>query len=189
MTERQDLDRPSRQEDEYFHRRDRELVEKARLAEVAAREREGLAAALGVDAGDLTTRLHAMGFTADNVWLLEWLPAIHVGWLKGLERAERDWLLERIRASRAQIGDAAMSRLDEWLTKRPDEGLLQLVREALRARLAALGGDERDALRSTVFDSARGVSAASGGVLGMGRVSAEERAALDDLARDLGEPA
>lgn len=185
MTEHHNVDRPNRTEDEYFHRRDRELVEEARRVKASAEERQALAEALRITDDDLVQRLQALGFTPDTAWLIEWLPAVQVGWLKGLTRAERDWLLNRIRTRRSPIVESAARRLDEWLTTKPDDTLFEAARQALRARLAGANPDERDALRSAVLDAARGVAASSGGVLGIGSVSADERAALDALATEL----
>jgi hypothetical protein len=188
MSERHNVDRPGRSEDEYFHRRDQELLEEARRAKASAEERHALAEALGITDDDLVQRLQALGFTPDTAWLVEWLPAIQLGWLKGLTRAERDWLLDRIRTQRDPIVEAAARRLDEWVATKPDDTLFDTARQALRARLDGASPDEREALRSAVLDSARGVCAASGGVLGIGSVSAAERAALDVLANELATP-
>jgi hypothetical protein len=181
------FDKPSRSEDEYFHRRDRELLEQKRRAEAEVAARQALASALGITNDDLMQRLQAQGITPELTVLLPWLPAIQVAWLKSLTSAERDWLRDHIRANQAPpFEGAAAARLEEWLAASPSDQLYAAAREALALQLATLGPDAAAALRDKVLEAARGVSAASGGVLGIGSVSSDEKAALDGLARQLG---
>src|SRR5688572_23186103 len=101
------FDKPSRSEDEYFHRRDRELLEQKRRAEAEVTTRQALASALGITNDDLMQRLQAQGITSELTVLLPWLPAIQVAWLKSLTAAERDWLRDHIRANQTPPLEAA----------------------------------------------------------------------------------
>ena len=110
------FDKPSKSEDEYFHRRDRELMEQKRRAEAEVTARQALASALGITNEELMRRLQAQGITPELTVLLPWLPAIQVAWLKSLTAAERDWLVDHIKTMQAPPLDAAASRaLQEWL--------------------------------------------------------------------------
>jgi hypothetical protein len=181
------FDKPTKTEDEYFHRRDRELLEQKRRAEAEVTARQALSSALGITDEDLVRRLQAHGITPELTVLLPWLPAIQVGWLKSLTAAERDWLLGHIRDNqKPPLDSAAMGRLQEWLEKSPSDQLYKAALDALKLQLSTLGPDARAALRDKVLGAARGVSGASGGVLGIGSVSADEKAALDALAQQLG---
>jgi hypothetical protein len=180
------FDKPTKTEDEYFHRRDRELLEQKRRAEGEMAARQALSSALGITDEELVRRLHAQGITPELAVLLPWLPAIQVAWLKSLTGAERDWLLDHIRATQTPPLDAAATaRLQEWLANSPSEKLYAAAREALKLQLSTLGADARASLRDKVLNAARGVSGASGGILGIGSVSADEKAALDALEQQL----
>ena len=180
------FDKPSRSEDEYFHRRDRELMEQKRRVEAQREARQALASALGITNDDLMSRLQAQHITPEVAMLLPWLPAIQVAWVKSLTSAERDWLLNHIQANQTPpLTAAATACLTEWLAAPPSDQLYTAAREALVLQLATLGPDAAAALRDKVLNAARGVSAASGGVLGIGSVSSEEKAALDALEREL----
>ena len=182
-----DQSKPSKSEDEYFHRRDRELLEQKRRAEAELEARQALASALGITNDELMRRLQAQGITPELTVLLAWLPAIQVAWVKSLTSAERDWLVNHIQTVQAPpLGAAAKARLDEWLATSPSEELYLAARQALALQIATLGPDAAAALRDKVLNAARGVSAASGGVLGIGTVSSDEKAAIDALARQLG---
>jgi hypothetical protein len=184
------FDKPTKTEDEYFHRRDRELLEQKRRAEAEVTARQALSSALGITDEDLVRRLQAQGITSELTVLLPWLPAIQVGWLKSLTAAERDWLLGHIRDNQEPpLDSAASARLAEWLEKSPSDQLYKAALEALKLQLSTLGPDARALLRDKVLNAARGVSGASGGILGLGSISAEENAALEALAQQLGAPA
>jgi hypothetical protein len=181
------FDKPSRSEDEYFHRRDRELLEQKRRVEAEVEARQALASALGITNDDLMRRLQAHQITPELTVLLPWLPAIQVAWLKGVTAAERGWLMGHVNEVQTPPLDAAAAvRLEEWLANNPGDQLYAAAREALVLQLATLGPDAAAALRDKVLDAARGVSAASGGVLGIGSVSSDEKAAIDALERQLG---
>jgi hypothetical protein len=183
------FDKPSKSEDEYFHRRDRELLEQKRRAEGEVAARQALASTLGITNDELMRRLTAQGITPELTVLLPWLPAIQVAWLKSLTSAERDWLVDHIKTTQTPPFDApAQARLQEWLSASPSEELYLAARQALALQIGTLGPDAAAALRDKVLNAARGVSAASGGILGIGSVSSDEKAAIDALARQLGEP-
>jgi len=96
MTNTNANDRARLAEDDYFRRRDAELIEQARQARVQASaegalalETRELADALGVHDAGLVGTLHAVGFRAGNSGLLDWLPAIDVAWVDDLDLRER----------------------------------------------------------------------------------------------------
>lgn len=181
------FEKPSKSEDEYFYRRDRELLEQKRRAEAEVEARQALASALGVTSDDLIRRLQALGITPELTVLLPWLPAIQVAWLRNLTAAERDWLVEHIKTVQTPPLDAAANALlQEWLAASPGDQLYAIALETLALQLATLGPDAAATLRDKVLNAARGVSAASGGVLGIGAVSSDEKAALDAIAQQLG---
>ena len=70
-------------EDEYFRRRDRELLEQARDQKAAADRRRQLAAALGIDDDAIVTALSAIGFDAATGPLVDIVPAIQVAGADG----------------------------------------------------------------------------------------------------------
>ena len=74
---------PRSREDEYFWRRDQELIEKMRrgaLAEQATRE---MGTKVGLNDPEMFQELAALGFTIDTVDLLPLMPLIQVAWAEG----------------------------------------------------------------------------------------------------------
>jgi hypothetical protein len=95
-------------------------------------------------------------------------------------------VLVRFARSRGIAPDTAADRqLTEWLANRPDEAVFARAGRLIRALLesgspsaAALTADE-------LVLHAEKIAAASGGILGLGRISPEERALLKQIAQEL----
>lgn len=73
-------------EEEYFRRKDRELIEKMRLAAVAEQDRGALARRTGLDDPALLTELQALGFSPEAVALLPVLPVLEIAWAEARSR-------------------------------------------------------------------------------------------------------
>jgi hypothetical protein len=175
-------------EAEYFRRRDKELLERAREQEAAAARRREVAAALGVDDETVINGLVTLGIDAAAAPLLDVVPAIQVAWSDGTlpaaERAELQRILARPELQPAASAGARM--VGEWLSRRPAPELFQLATEALRLRADRLDPQARTALVKKIIDDCKAVAAASGGVFGLGALSSAEADRIRELAAALG---
>jgi hypothetical protein len=85
-------------EDEYFARRDRELIETERRKAADAAELRRLGEAFGLSDEDLLAELRAEGFGPSHVALVHVLPALEVAWSDGAAgKAEGELLKEQLR--------------------------------------------------------------------------------------------
>ena len=85
-------------EDDYFSRRDRELVETRRRKEADAAELHRLGQALGLGDEELLARLRDQGLGPSHVAIVRVLPALEVAWSDGaVGKAEGDLLKEQLR--------------------------------------------------------------------------------------------
>jgi hypothetical protein len=172
-------------EEEYFRRKDRELIEKMRLAAAADTARAELGKRTGLADPELLKELEELGFTPETVILLPLVPVIQVAWAEGgVSDAERHLLNKLARARGIVEGSAADRQLGEWLTHRPADRMFAQATRLIRALLDAPG--HADLSADDVVKQAEAIAAASGGMLGIiGRVSAEEKALLTTLAAQL----
>jgi hypothetical protein len=176
-------------EAEYFRRKDKELLERAKEQHAAAERRGRLAAALGLDADDpAAAALTALGFDGETAPLLDIVPAVQVAWSDGTlppkERAEIERLLSRPELQRA--AQAGSSMMAEWLTRQPPRELYRAATDALKARAARLEGEARSRLVARIIDDCNAVASASGGVFGLGSLSSAEADQIRQLAAALG---
>lgn len=174
-------------EEEYFRRRDRELLERLQRSSRDEGERRALGARTGLADEEALRDLQALGFTTDTLALLPLMPLVQVAWADfGVTEAERDAVL-RIAHDRGIADDSPAGRqLREWLTTAPAaevfDGATRLIRAVLDGpahRIEGMTAGELVACCERIAES-------SGGVFGIiGRVSADERARLDAIARAL----
>lgn len=175
-------------EDEYFHRKEKELIEKLRQRHAVEAQRQELSAATGIPDEDILKTLQEMGYTRDTVSLLHLVPLINVAWADGkVTAAEREMILEAASLHGVTGGSPAYLKLTDWLDNRPSdeffEQALRVVGSILKSSPATGGLRGGDVLAHAIR-----VAEASGGILGFGnRVSDEERAMLERIASAVGE--
>lgn len=140
----------------------------------------GLAAALNLplgtgesDFGAALDALRLAGLTPAAAPAVEWLPALEVAWIGGVEPAERHCLL--VLAGESAISPEARALIATWCDIRPTELAFAAGRGVLGHRSAALPPPAAEALLDRVLDACDAVAGADGGWIGFGTVSAEER--------------
>jgi hypothetical protein len=177
-------DRRRTHEEEYFRKKDRELVDKIRQAAAADQARRDMGTKTGLNDPDLLRELQALGFTPETVSLLPLVPIIQVAWAEGgITPAERRLLLELARDRGIEAGSAADKQLSDWLDRRPSADVFSRATRLIGAMLATEA--PRDLNAEDLVKHCERIAAASGGILGIGRVSAEERATLERIAAQL----
>jgi len=184
---REGKERGHSQEEEYFARRDRELIETQRRKAADAEELRKLGEALGLSDLDVLAALRSEGLDASQAALVYLLPAIEVAWSDGaVGKGERELLHEQLRRhSDQQPSVQAIARFDGWLSTRPSDRLFERARRAAQLRVSGTGVAERPALAKQILAEATAVAEASGGLLGRGAVSSPERRALEAFAAAL----
>ncbi|OFW39240.1 MAG: hypothetical protein A3F70_11405 [Acidobacteria bacterium RIFCSPLOWO2_12_FULL_67_14] len=170
-------------EDEYFRKKDRELIEKMQRAAATAQARAEMGARTGLNDPALLEELEGLGFTPDTVGLLPLVPAIQVAWAEGgVTAAERTLLVKLARARGIAEGTPADRQLGDWLDQRPAEEVFARATRLIRAMLSTGARQENAA---DLVKHCEAIAAASGGLFGVNRVSAEERQLLTSLAAEL----
>ena len=173
-------------EEEYFHRKEKELIEKMRQKAAADAARDALGAKTGVADTQLLQDLHELGYTPETLSLLHVVPLVQMAWAEGhVSMRERDLIIEAARARGIESGSDADRMLAGWLTTRPSDELFSTTLRAIGAMLASRPSTEREASEKDLLSYLSSIATASGGVLGFGAVSAEERAVLSRVAQEL----
>jgi hypothetical protein len=164
-------------EDEFFHRQERERREERERAERRAAELRRLAEALGLADESRAAAPFALGITAETAPAFEALPLVEVAWADGgVDEQERWRLLEAATRLGVEFGRPAHALLESWLVRCPAPELFAAWHE--RARGAP--GQAR-----LLLEAAERVAGAAGGLLGFGTVSRAERRAIDGIHHSL----
>ena len=173
-------------EEEYFRAKDRELIEKMRRAAAAEEARQQLHARTGLQDPELVKELEALGFTPDTVDLLPFVPLIQVAWAEGgVSDAERKLVTRLARSRGIAEGSAADRKLTDWLENRPSADVFTRAMRLVRALLASPAPPQAAMTADDLVKYSESIAEASGGIFGLNRISAEERALLAALAQEL----
>jgi hypothetical protein len=179
-------DRGRALEEEYFRRREQELIEKLRQRAQADAAKQQLAEQAGVADEEILQDLQELGYTPETVALLYLVPLVQVAWAEGgVSDRERTLIVEAARARGIEADTSADAQLTQWLTTRPSEKLFEQTLRAIRAILESRPAAEREASRTDLLTYSTAIAEASGGVLGLRSVSPEERALLARISSEL----
>ena len=179
-------DRGRSLEEDYFLRKDRELIENIRRKAELEQARADLGRKAGLDDPQLISQLQELGFTVDTVALLPLAPLVETAWAEGgVSSSERDLIISLARRRGIVEGSPADHQLTSWLAHTPPESLFSGARRLIAAMLES--GSEQTAEMSAddLVRYCEQIAAASGGLFGIGRISTEERGLLTSIAADL----
>ena len=170
-------------EEEFFAKKNQQLRDKLKATFEHELTREELKAATGLTDPQLLDRLIALqvrGETMAAFWLY---PLVEVAWADGkLDRQERDAILAAAVAGGIAKGSPGYELLEATIADGPTEARRQVWFAYARDLAARLDPNERRAVREDLVRRARVVAEASGGVLGLHKVSANEQRILDRIA-------
>jgi hypothetical protein len=173
-------------EDEYFWKKDQELIAKMKRAAEADSARREMGARAGLNDPELVKELEELGFTADTVSLLPLVPLVQTAWAEGgVSAAERQLIVKLARARGVGEGSAADRQLAGWLTTAPSEQVFARASRLIRAMLASPSTASSSLSADELVKYCESIAAASGGIFGLNKVSGEERAVLAQIAGDL----
>jgi hypothetical protein len=171
-------------EEEYFRKKDQELVEKMRKAASAARAQTELSAETGLTDPAMLQQLQDLGFTPETVTLLPLVPLVQMAWAEGgVTASERALIVKLARARGIVEGGVADQQLTGWLDRRPETTVFTQAARLIRAMLdtphgAGLTADE-------IIRHSESIAEASGGFFGINRISTDEKQILASLAEEL----
>ena len=173
-------------EDEYFHRKEREIIAKMREKAAAEAARQKLGEQTGVADAGILADLQELGYTPETISLLHLVPLVQMAWAEGnVSMRERDLIIEAARARGIESGSPADAQLQGWLAARPSEALFSATLRAIGAMIASRPDQEREAGTRDLMSYLTSIASASGGVLGFGAVSDQERAVLARVTAEL----
>jgi hypothetical protein len=173
-------------EEDYFRKQDQQLIERMRRAAILAQERDALEAQTGLHDPELLKDLQDLGFHTETVVLLPLVPLIQVAWAEGgVSAQERALIVDLARKRGIEAGSAADRQLSEWLAESPDASVFSRAGRLIRAMLDAGSHETHDLTPEELVKYCENIAAASGGILGIGRVSSEERTLLGQIASQL----
>lgn len=173
-------------EEDYFRKKEKELIEKMRSRAEAEAERRRIGEQAGVADEEILQDLQALGYTADTVKLLHLVPLVQMAWAEGqVSDRERSLIIEAARSRGIDAGSPADRQLAGWLAERPSDDLFEKTLRAIGAILQARPPEEREAGQRDLVSYCATIASASGGILGFGAITDEERQVLARISQEL----
>lgn len=172
-------------EEEYFRKKELELIEKLRARVLKDQERRDLAEFLFVEDTEILDDLQALGYSRETIFLLFLVPVIHVAWIDGsVTEKERDAVLEIARERGMEKGSPAESRLHDWLTNRPPDEFFEKTLRLIRLILETRPNAVKLIREQTLAHYCNVVANASGGFLGFGKVSPAQQEVIRKITSE-----
>lgn len=192
MTNKQPFVDAQKKEDEFFYRKDRELIEALRQRADVEAALHNLSAATGIGDRELLGGLRHLGYEPQTVVLLPLMPLVDVAWSDGsVSEEERKQIFHIAAQKGVDCAGSAWRRLAEWLQTQPSDELFRVTLRALRESHQALPVEDRAARECELLMQCFLVASSSGGLFGFGcKISVAEEAAISRIVSALdGEPA
>ena len=178
-------------EEEYFRKKDRELIEKLRRASEADRARSELSNSTGLTDAAMLNDLLELGLTPDTVVLLPLVPVVELAWAEGgITPAERHMVLSLARSRGIAEGSAADVQLNSWMASRPTPEQFAKATRVMSALLDSGAPVAADLTADQLVKYCEQIASASGGLFGMPfrAISMEEQTLLSRIASELKGP-
>jgi hypothetical protein len=169
-------------EDEFFRKEDQRLTARLRELQEKAASREALGRVSGIKSEAILDKLLQLGIRAEVVAALALVPLVEVAWADGsIDDKERREILERAEKFGIAPGSPDHALLQSWLERRPEPKLLSAWVHMVEGLSEHMTPEQVRALRAGLIERAQAIASASGGFLGVGKISTAEA----DMIRQL----
>lgn len=174
-------------EEEYFRKKEQELLEQIRRRTASQAERQELAAVTGIADEEILATLHELGYTRETVRLLYLIPLAQVAWASGsVTERECEMTLEAARLCGIIEGSREHQQLTAWLDERPEQEFFDQTLRVIRDVTESLPPEKRESGRKSLVTFCINIAAASGGILGFGnKISDAEQTVIERIAAEL----
>jgi hypothetical protein len=176
-------------EEEYFGRKNQELIQKLRERREREADLQKMAEMLGVDDQEVLEALQDLGYTSETIQLLHIVPLVEVAWAEGgVADREREMIFKIAEARGIQPDSVAHEMLSHWLENKPSERFFDNSLRAIRILFDLLPEDRRLAgRRDLIAYCIQIASAVASGIFGRGGINDEERALIARIATEIGQ--
>lgn len=176
-------------EEEYFGKKNQELIEKMRARQAREADRQKMSEIMGINDQEVLEALQDLGYTAETISLLHIVPLIEVAWAEGgAADREREMIYKIAETRGIQPDSAAYELLSHWLEEKPSGRFFENTLRAIRVVLNLLPEEQREVSRRDLITYCSQIaSAVASGIFGRGGITNEERALIAHIATEIGQ--
>lgn len=169
-------------EDAFFLEQDRKLIARKIELRKMAETKEALAAASGIQNQTVLQRLVELNVRPETLAAMAVVPLVEIVWADGkVDAEERKTVLAHATTKGITAGSIEYELLEQWLNHRPEPTLFDAWQHYVTGLCEQMSPADRESLKKELLHFVREAAESSGGVLGFGKVSAEEKKVLAKL--------
>ena len=174
-------------EDAFFQERDKVLIENLKKMQAMKETKESLARVSGITSDKVLEKLVELGVRPETLAPLSVIPLVEVAWADGsISKEEEAAVLKAAHGKGIQNGSIEFGLLREWLEKKPPANLLDAWVHYMEGLCEQLPAAEKAMMKKEIIGGAQAVAQASGGLLGINKISPEEKAVLTKMEKTFG---
>ena len=171
----------------FFAKRDKELLEKLKHEWANEDDRSSLKAASGIEDDAVLQGLIEQGITPESLTAVSLIPLVAVAWAdREMADSEKQAILRAAADAGVTSDSTAYEVVEGWLETRPTSDLLKAWKNYVTSIKSKLDPSATGQLKHSVMTRSKEVARASGGYLGLSKISAAEQAVIDELEATFG---
>lgn len=168
--------------DKAIREAEKERLEKLRGLRKLKETKEELCKVSGIKNDAILQRLVELNVRPEVLVPIKALPLVEVAWADGtVDEMEKKAVLEAANRLGFSEGSAGYELIVQWLDHRPTPDHLEIWMHYIKGLCEQMTKDQKKAFKEEFVGSARAVAQASGGFLGLNKISKEE----DDVLKKL----
>ena len=172
-------DRERALENQFYEKENADKVAALKKKLDSQGSKDELRKASGMSDDAVLDKLVALGMKANTIAALSLVPLIQVAWADGkIQDNERVAILQGAHGKGLEKGTAGYELLQTWLQNPPKDELFSAWESYIKALTAQLNDEQNRLLKNQIVGFAKMVAASAGGILGFGKVSADEEKVL-----------
>jgi hypothetical protein len=169
-------------EQAFFLNQENVLIENMRKLEKRKRTAEELAAISGIQNQHLIEKFLELEIEPKDLAAVSVVPLVVVAWADGsVDDKERAAVMLAAEKMGFSKGCENYAMLQDWLTHKPKPQLLDAWSHYVEGIVGEMSAQDTAVFKQEILEHAQIVAKASGGMLGMAKVSANEKAVLTQL--------
>lgn len=172
--------------DRFFAELEHQIVNQLREEASSPQGRDELIRSTGIQDTELIDELGKLGVTADGLMALRLFPLVLVAWAEqNADASERDAVMTQAVRLGVREDSTAWVLLDQWLQKRPPGIGVDAWKRYTHEMFAEMSNVAQNRLIELTEKQMTSVAKASGGHLGFGKVSAQEKAIIHQIIESM----
>jgi hypothetical protein len=169
-------------EELFFYKENQNLKEQYEILHKQKIDKKALSEASGIHDDMVLDKFLKLQLRPETLASLSLVPLIEVAWADGkVDEDEKNSVLAAAEKFGWAKGSIDYTLLKCWLDKRPEKELIETWVEYMKNLCSRLTAEEAGSYKDELMGHAKAVAEASGGFMGIGKISEAEKKIMHDL--------